>query len=192
MGKRLIGDGGSAFGAPGGRWIVGTFAVVGMFLFTHALSPELRADLGGLVAFLGEMYAMGVKDFILSFGGFSPVVYVFAMVAQVLITPIPSAPVAQAGTLVFGVWEGLALSLAGSVVGSVLVFLAVRRWDILLVARLVGRETSRKYAGKLGTGGWWLFAVLLVPFTPDDLASGIRTKTPAGRTGLLAPELKSR
>lgn len=170
MAKTMASNGGSAFGATWGRWIVGTLAVVGTFLLAYVLSPGLRADVSGLEALLGEVYATGVKDFVLAFGVFAPVVYFLAMVAQVFVAPIPSAPVVLAGSLVFGVWEGLALSLAGSIVGSVLVFLAVRRWRELLVVRLVGRETSRKYAGKLGGRGWWLFAVLLVPFTPDDAA----------------------
>ncbi len=154
--------------APGGWWIVGLLAASGAFLLASLLSPGLRSDLGGFATLLGSTDAAGVKDWLLSFGALSPVVYFLGMVAQVLLAPIPSAPVALAGSLVFGVWEGLALSLAGSVVGSVLVFLAVRRWGEPLVARLVGREVYRRHAGRLDARGWWLFAVLLVPFMPDD------------------------
>ncbi len=182
MAKTTVGNGGSVFGASGGRWLVGILAVVGMFLLAYVLSPGLRADVGGLVAFaalLGEVYATGVKNFVLSFGVFSPIVYFFAMVAQVFVAPIPSAPVSLVGSLVFGAWEGFALSLAGSVVGSVLAFLAVRRWGEPLVARLVGEGVYRRYAGKLDVKGWWLFAVLLVPFLPDDAAVAL-----AGLSGL--------
>lgn len=173
MAKIAVSNSGSVFGASGGRWIVGISAVVGTSLLGYMPSPGLRADVGGLVAlaaFLGEGYATGVKSFVLSFGVFSPIAYFFAMVAQVFVAPIPSAPVSLAGSLVFGVWEGMALSLAGSVVGSVLAFLAVRRWGEPLVEWLVGRDVFRRYAGRLGGGGWWLFAVLLVPFLPDDAA----------------------
>ena len=154
--------------APGGWWIAGLLAAAGAFLLAYLLSAGLRPDLGGLAALLGTMDAAGVKDWLLSFGALSPVVYFLGMVAQVLLAPIPSAPVALAGSLVFGVWEGLALSLAGSILGSILVFLAVRRWGEPLVARLVGREVYRKNIGRLDARGWWLFAVLLVPFMPDD------------------------
>ena len=154
--------------APGGWWIAGLLAGAGAFFLAYLLSPGLRAELGGFAALLGSMDAAGIKDWLLSFGTLSPVVYFLGMVAQVLLAPIPSAPVALAGSLVFGVWEGLALSLAGSVLGSVLIFLAVRRWGEPLVARLVGREVYRWYAGRLDARGWWLFTVLLVPFMPDD------------------------
>jgi uncharacterized membrane protein YdjX (TVP38/TMEM64 family) len=150
----------------------------------YALSPGLREGLGGLAAsagLLGEAYAAGVKGFVLSFGAFSPAVFFFVMVAQVFLAPIPSAPVSLAGSLVFGVWEGFGLSLAGSVVGSVLAFLAVRRWGEPLVERLVGREVLGRYSGKVdgGGGGLWLFAFLAVPFTPDDAAVAL-----AGLSGI--------
>lgn len=179
MAKTMVDSGGSVFG---GRWLVGILAVVGTFVLAYALSPGLRAELGGLAALvapLSEAYAIGVKDFVLSFGIFSPIAYFFAMVVQVFVAPIPSAPVSLAGSLVFGVWEGFGLSLAGSIVGSVLVFLAVRRWGEPLVKRLVGGEIYRRYVGVLGGGGWWLFAVLLVPFAPDDAAVAL-----AGLSGL--------
>lgn len=173
MKKTVAGGGGSAFAASAGRRPVAALAVVGTSLLAYALSPGLRADLGGLVAvwgLLGEAYATGVRDFVLSFGIFSPLAYFFAMVAQVFVAPIPSAPVSLAGSLVFGVWEGFGLSLAGSIVGSVLAFLAVRAWGEPLAARLVGRGVYRRYAGALDRRGLWMFAVLIVPFMPDDAA----------------------
>ncbi|CAA9382542.1 MAG: hypothetical protein AVDCRST_MAG03-49 [uncultured Rubrobacteraceae bacterium] len=182
MAKTISGSGGSVSGASGGRWLVGVLAVAGAFALAYALSPGLRADLGGLgtvVTAVGGAYAAGVKDFILSFGILSPAAYLFAMVVQVFIAPIPSAPVSLIGSLVFGVWEGFGLSLAGSIVGSVLAFLAVRRWGEPLVRRLVGGKAYSRYVGALGGGGWWLFLVLLVPFAPDDAAVAL-----AGLSGL--------
>jgi len=90
MAKSVVGSGGS--GAQGGRWLVGGLAVVGTSLLAYALSPGLRASLGGFATLLGGVYATGVKDFVLSFGVFSPIVYFFTMVAQVFVAPIPSAP----------------------------------------------------------------------------------------------------
>lgn len=175
MAKTMAGSSGTALEASGGRRIVASLAIAGTLLLAYVLSPRLRADLGGVAASLGELaallgdaYAMIVENVILSFGAFAPVVFFLVMVAQVFIAPIPSAPVTLSGALVFGVWEGFALSLAGSVVGSVLVFLAVRRWGEPLVARLVGEGIYRQYAGLLDDRGWWLCAVLLLPFTPDD------------------------
>jgi uncharacterized membrane protein YdjX (TVP38/TMEM64 family) len=121
-----------------------------------------------LAVFLSALDAAALRDWILSFGSFSPVVYFLVVVAQVIVSPILASPVTFVGAMIFGVSQGLALSMAGSVVGSVLVFAAARKWGEPLAIRLVGEETFYKYSGRLDREGWWLFAILLVPLMPDD------------------------
>lgn len=139
--------------------------------------------LGWIAGLLGSLDPAGVRDLVLSFGAWAPLAYLLAMAAQAIVIPVPSAPVTLAGALVFGAPVGLALSTAG----STLVFLAVRRWGGPLVVRLVGGEAFRRYSGALDDGGWWLFAVLLVPFTPDDafVALAGLTRIPLGRLLIL-------
>lgn len=138
------------------------------FVLVWLLSPGFRSDLTDFISFVGSLDAASIKEWVLSFGAFSPVVYLLIVVGQVMLNPIPAGPVTLAGALIFGVWQGLALSMAGSVVGSVLVFAAVRRWGKPLVSRIVDEETYAKYAGKLGEGGWWFFFIMLLPVMPDD------------------------
>jgi uncharacterized membrane protein YdjX (TVP38/TMEM64 family) len=149
-------------------WLAGLLAALGPFILAWLFSPGLRSDLGEVVVFVGGLDAAVLRDWILSFGAFSPVVYFLVVVAQVIVSPIPAGPVTFAGAMIFGVPQGLALSMAGSVVGSVVVFAAARKWGEPLAIRLVGEETFYKYSGRLDAGGWWLFAILLVPFMPDD------------------------
>jgi uncharacterized membrane protein YdjX (TVP38/TMEM64 family) len=144
--------------------ITAAFATVLVFL----LSPGSRSGPGQVISLLGELDAVSIRDWVLSFGAFSPLAYFLVVVAQVIVSPIPAGPVTLAGALIFGVWKGLALSMAGSVVGSVIVFAAARRWGKPLVLRLVGEETFGKYAGRLDDKGWWVFVILLVPLMPDD------------------------
>ncbi len=141
---------------------------VGTLVLVYLLSSGLRSDVNALVNLLGNVDASGIQDWILSFGAWASVVYLSIMVTQVLASPIPAGPIVLAGALIFGVWEGLALSMVGSVVGSVLVFVAARLWGGPLVTRLVGEKVYRKYVGILDDKGWWLFAILLLPFMPDD------------------------
>jgi uncharacterized membrane protein YdjX (TVP38/TMEM64 family) len=152
----------------GRLWLPALLAALGTFVLVWLLSPGLRSDLGQVAVFLSELDAAALRDWILSFGAFSPVVYFLVVVAQVIVSPIPAGPVTFAGAMIFGVPQGLSLSMTGSVVGSVLVFAAARRWGEPLVIRLVGEETFYKYAGRLDPKGWWLLAILLVPFMPDD------------------------
>lgn len=153
---------------PGGAWTAGFLSVAGTLVLAYLLSPGLRSDVNGIVALLSNIGAAGITDWVLSFGVWSPLAYLFVMVAQVIASPIPAGPVALAGALIFGVWQGLALALTGSVIGSVLIFMVARRWGEPLVVRLMGREVYRKYVGILDAKGWWLFAILLFPFMPDD------------------------
>ena len=147
---------------------MGFLSVIGTLVLAYLLSPGLRSDVNGLVALFGNIGVAGIQDWILSFGALSPVVYFFIVVGQVLVSPIPAGPVALAGALVFGVVPGLALALTGSVVGSILIFFVARRWGEPLVVRLVGERVYHKYVGILDDRGWWLFAILLFPFMPDD------------------------
>ena len=143
-------------------------ASAGTFVLAYLLSSGLRHDVGQVVLALSQLDVSTLKDWVLSFGALSPLVYFLLVVGQVIVSPIPAGPVTLAGALVFGVWKGLALSMAGSVVGSALVFAAVRRWGEPLVIRLIGKDTFRKYVGMLDAKGWWLFVILLFPFMPDD------------------------
>jgi uncharacterized membrane protein YdjX (TVP38/TMEM64 family) len=154
--------------ASGRVWLAALLAALGTFILAWLLSPGLRSDLGQVADFLSALEAAALQEWILSFGAFSPVVYSLGVVAQVIVSPIPAGPVTFAGAMIFGVPQGLALSMAGSVVGSVMAFAAARKWGKPLAVRLVGEDTFYKYAGRLDREGWWLFAILLVPFMPDD------------------------
>ena len=154
-------------------WLAALLAALGTFILVWLLSPGLRSDMGQVALVLSARDAAHVRDWILSFGTFSVVVYFLIVITQVIVSPIPAGPVTFAGAVIFGVPQGLALSMAGSVVGSALVFAAARRWCQPLVMRLVGEETFYKYAGRLDREGWWLLAILLVPFMPDDAACAL-------------------
>jgi uncharacterized membrane protein YdjX (TVP38/TMEM64 family) len=149
-------------------WLAALLAALGTFIFVWLLSPGLRSDMVQVAHFLSALDVAALRDWILSFGAFSPIVYFLVVVAQVILSPIPAGLVTFAGAMIFGVSQGLALSMAGSVVGSVLVFTAARKWGEPLVIRLVGEEKFYKYSGRLDREGWWLFAILLVPLMPDD------------------------
>ena len=74
-------------------WLAALLAALGMFILLWLLSPGLRSDLGQLAISLSKWDAASLRDWILSFGSFSPVVYFFVVVAQVIVSPIPAGPV---------------------------------------------------------------------------------------------------
>lgn len=114
-----------------------------------------------------------MRGFVSGFGAWAPVVFFAAQAAQVVLAPVPGGVAVVVGTLLFGVWGGLALSVAGAVVGSGVLFVVVRRWGRPLAARLVGGENLQRYAEVLDEKGMVLFAILLVPFMPDDVVCAL-------------------
>ena len=79
-------------GAPtsGRIWLAALLAALGTFILAWLLSPGLRSDLGQVADFLSKWDAAAVRDWILSFGSFSPVIYFLVVVAQVIVSPIPA------------------------------------------------------------------------------------------------------
>jgi uncharacterized membrane protein YdjX (TVP38/TMEM64 family) len=159
-----------ALGAPSTRWAGWTAALaIGSTLaLVSVLSPGFRSDVGDIIGMVQRLDASFLRDSLLAVGPWAPLVYVLIVIAQVIIVPIPAAPLTIAGALLFGVGQGLALSLIGSIVGSVVVFALARHWGMPLVVHLVGADTVHRYAGKLDATGWWVFVVFLLPFLPDD------------------------
>jgi uncharacterized membrane protein YdjX (TVP38/TMEM64 family) len=109
-----------------------------------------------------------LREFILSFGIWSPVVFFLLQVLQVVLAPIPGGAVVVAGGYIFGTITGLLLCLGGALVGSVIVFLLGRHWGRPLVIKLVGQKLFDKYIGLFDKNGLLLFIIFLLPYLPDD------------------------
>lgn len=112
-----------------------------------------------------------LREYVSSFGGWAPVAFFVAQVAQVILAPIPGGVTTVVGPLLFGPWLGTALILAGGVTGSVVLFALVRRWGRPLAVRVVGRGNLGRFSGAFDDEkGVVLFVVMLVPLVPDDVA----------------------
>lgn len=114
-----------------------------------------------------------LRDFVAGFGPWAPVVFVALQTAQVVLAPVPGGVAVVVGTVLFGVWGGLGLSLLGSLFGSALLFAAVRRWGRPLAVRLFSAERVGAYADRLDRDGRLLFVIMLIPFLPDDMVVGL-------------------
>ncbi|RAL23357.1 TVP38/TMEM64 family protein [Thermoflavimicrobium daqui] len=109
-----------------------------------------------------------LRSFILGFGVWAPVAFFVIQVLQVVIAPIPGGATVVVSAYLFGTLGGLALSLAGAVTGSIIVFLLGRYWGRPLVMKLVGPSIYNKYIGVFDRKGLLLFIIFLLPFLPDD------------------------
>lgn len=112
-----------------------------------------------------------IRDAVARAGVFAPVVYVGAVVIEVLVAPIPGAMLYAPGGAIFGGWWGGTLSLIGNVIGA-----AIASWlGAAFGARLpfAGDGTTfNRLAERLRRRGVWIVALLRInPLTSSDLVS---------------------
>ena len=95
------------------------------------------------------------------------------MVLQVVIAVIPGEPLEIGAGYAFGFWEGTLLCLIGIALGSLLVFLLVRRFGVRLVEVFFDREKihAARFLQNSKKRDILLFLVMFIPGTPKDLLS---------------------
>ena len=110
----------------------------------------------------------------------SRIAYVLLMAVQVIIAVIPGEPLEVGAGYAFGAIEGTLICLAGITLGSILVFLAVKRYGRSVVELFFSPEKIDsirifKNLKKLNTIA---FIVFLIPGTPKDLLTYVAGLTP--------------
>ena len=108
-----------------------------------------------------------------SYGFGGRLIFVGMVVLQVVVAFIPGEPIELAAGYAFGFWEGTALTLAGFLIGSWLVYILVKRFGVKLVEVFFSAEKIRKYSflqnpQKTQT---LAFILMLIPGTPKDFLS---------------------
>lgn len=115
-----------------------------------------------------------LRDRIESYGWLSGLAFTAAY-AVVAITPIPVTIMAVTGGAIFGVLEGSALSVVGSMVGSIIAYWIARALGKDTVLRLLGRH-GRTVANRLGSASFEaVFTLRLtpgIPYWPVNYAAG--------------------
>lgn len=115
-----------------------------------------------------------------SFGAWGRLVFVGMVFLQVLVALIPGEPVELMAGYMFGAVEGTLLSMAGILLGSLVIFLLVRKLGVKLVQvffkdkeikRLAFLKDSKKSMALT-------FVLMTIPGTPKDLLSYFVGLTP--------------
>lgn len=122
------------------------------------------------------------------FGG--KAAFMFMVFLQTLVALVPGEPFEIAAGYAFGAVEGTMLCLIGSGIGSLAVFLLVRRYGVRLVEIFFSREKIEKLRFLRSTkrGKVLFFLIFMVPGTPKDLLSYFAglTDLPFGLFALIA------
>lgn len=115
-----------------------------------------------------------------SFGVWGKLVFVGMVFLQVLVALIPGEPIELMAGYMFGAWEGTLLSMAGILLGSLTIFLLVRKLGVKLVQVFFkDKEIKRLAFLKDPKKSMVLtFVLMTVPGTPKDLLSYFVGLTP--------------
>lgn len=113
------------------------------------------------------------RDFIDSFGIWGRLVFVLMVVVQVIVAIIPGEPFEIAAGYMFGSFEGTILCLLGILIGSVIIFLLVRKFGVKLVEVFFSRDkiNSLRFLNTSKKATTLCFIIMFIPGTPKDLLS---------------------
>lgn len=106
-----------------------------------------------------------------SSGVWSRFAYAGMMIFQIIIAFLPGEPFEIAAGYAFGAVEGTILCLAASTLGSMLVFLLVRRYGMRLVELFFSADKlkSIRFLKTTPKRGFIFFIIFMIPGTPKDL-----------------------
>ena len=105
-----------------------------------------------------------LREFILQYEFFAPLILFLIQLLQVIIAPIPgNVTIFIAGNL-FGSYLGLLINTLSIYLGSLIAFYLGRRFGKPLILRLVDEETYRKYNRFLRRNTWQSYSFFLFPF----------------------------
>lgn len=129
-----------------------------------------------------------IKNFVLSFGIFSPLVFILLQILQVLIAPIPGQIAGFVSGYIFGTFKGTIYTMIGTVLGSTIAFVLARKFGRPFVEKVIDKTTLKKFdyiSEEKGT--FALFLIYLLPALPDDAISFIAglTKIPIKKLVLI-------
>jgi uncharacterized membrane protein YdjX (TVP38/TMEM64 family) len=166
------------FDARGGRIGIRRGGAFGLSRFRVALGFAFIVAFAALYWLLEEKALIrdvldpgSLKSRVLAFGPWGPLVVVGIMVLAVVISPLPSAPIAMAAGALYGHTWGTIYVLLGAEIGALAAF---------GIARLAGHELLRRWLGERLHLGWLgsqnalmglVFVSRLLPFVSFDLVS---------------------
>lgn len=112
-----------------------------------------------------------LRTFVTSLGGWGILFMLFIQILQVIFAFIPGEPVEIAAGTVFGTFGGLLLCLAGITVGTLIVFITVKKLGKGFVTKVIGSEkySRLKFLKDPSKRDILIFLLMFIPGTPKDV-----------------------
>jgi len=151
-----------------------------LVIAAYWLVPPLRESVNQAAALLSRVDLPAVKEYILSFGIWAPVVSFLLMVFQSVAAPLPAFLITFANAGLFGWVKGALLSWSSAMAGAALCFVLARWYGRVVVERFTTRRALREVDDFFERYGKWAVLIArLLPFVSFDIVSYA-----AGLTGM--------
>ncbi len=113
----------------------------------------------------------GLRDYVTSLGGRGIAVMLLLQIAQVVFAIIPGEPIELVMGAMYGTFGGMALCLAGTLIGSLLIFLIVRFFGKDLIETFADSDKFEKlsFLKRPAARDILVFLLMFIPGTPKDL-----------------------
>ena len=141
-------------------WAIWSYRTSGLMQVLIAAAPEGQSRLDAL------------RTYILGWGLLAPIVYVAAVIVEVLIAPVPGPLLYAPAGAIFGGLIGGTLSLIGNVTGAgIACWLGHTLGESWVARHMTGTQASRIRDRVVSRGPWVIFLLRLNPLTSSDLVS---------------------
>jgi len=112
-----------------------------------------------------------LKDYIIALGSFGPFLIIGLMTVAIIMSPIPSAPIALASGAIYGHTWGTLYVLIGSTIGAITAFLVARLIGYDVLQRWFGGRLAASWVGSQNSLMGIVFFSRLMPFISFDIVS---------------------
>lgn len=145
----------------------------------YALVPDLRQEVNETVGLLARADIAPLRDYLLSFGLWAPLVSALLQLLTSVLAPLPSFVLTFANAFVFGFWWGMLLTFTTALLASAVCFGLARALGRPAVERLATRRALEATDTFFHRHGPYAVVIArLIPFINPDVLSYAAGLTP--------------
>ena len=146
--------------------------VVGGLAVVYGVSPVFRLEVDRVAELMGEADITPVREYLLEWGVWAPVLAVVLYVASSIFPPLPSWVIPIVNAMIFGAVRGALLSFASALAAAAICFGLARALGRPWVERLVPEGSLARWDGFFDRRGVLAVAVgRIIPFINPDILS---------------------
>jgi len=154
------------------RWrLIGFLLVVAALALIYILLSQQ-----GAIDFLADGTAL--RQWIQGLGFWGPLTIIGLMTVAIVMSPIPSAPIALAAGAAYGHYEGALYVLIGSELGAIVAFFTSRLLGPAVLQRWTDQHYLQRFLGSQNALMGIVFVSRLLPFISFDMISYAAGVTP--------------